>query len=428
MISIYDKYLGKYITSDKVPLDEAYFKDLTLKGVDAVFDKIKHKSINGMRNDIGIRLTLPNLIKTLFGFKEVDIYIEEDEGLKAWTHFRDDHRGKTKILQSERGIRFEDTGQQPGVDIHFAYGLLSNPYITGEMVTAILLHEIGHNFERYVLSHPAVDDHDLIGRRSGEIFSDKLAAMYGYGPIGLEATMVRLNQRIRGNDEEVDIMAQGWSTGDNVHPFDFDRIEYVLGQLETDLKHQKNLDSRTRHELEQEIADYKRRLQYHLNQINNSSYKANFDKFRAADRSNPYRSHAEKISDPQRINDNIFGFKYEPHSYDVQDIRSPNSNAITQSYTQIGKGGQKFSSKLSDQLVADTMKKDLGLPLDSPNSVAYRAPKPEGYKSPKYRKVHTVTFPQYVSLDSDKPVSRAIKAQVDDQSGRTHIPRYKSIT
>ena len=425
MISVYDEYLGKYITSDKASINEAYFKDLTLQGIDSIFDKIKHKSINGMRHDVSMVTTLPNLIKTLFGFKRVNIYIEDVKGLRAWTHLREG-REKTKILQSERGIRFEDNGHQPDVDIYFAYGLLSHPYITGAMVTAILLHEIGHNFQNYVLSHPDVSDHNLLGCRSGEMFSDQFAAMYGYGPIGLEATMVRLNQRIRGDNEDVNKMAQEWSTGDNVHPFDFDRLEYVLGQLETDLAHQKNLNSKTRQELEQEIALYRKRMLWHLDQVNSSPYKANFDKFRAADKGNPYRSRAEEIANPQRINDNISRFEYSPHAYSVTDIRNPNNNAINQSYTQISKGERKFDTKMSDQLMADTMKRDLGIPLDQPNSVAYKAPKPEGYR-PKYRKVYTPAFPQYISLDSDKPISKAIKAQIDDQSGKIHIPRYKSV-
>ena len=416
MISVYDEYLGKYITSDKASINEAYFKDLTLQGIDSIFDKIKHKSINGMRHDASLVATLPNLIKTLFGFKRVNIYIEDEKDLTAWTHLREG-RKKAKILQSERGIRFEDNGHQPDVDIYFAYGLLSHPYITGAMVTAILLHEIGHNFQNYVLSHPDVSNRNLLGRRSGEMFSDQFAAMYGYGPIGLEATMVRLNQRIRGDNEDVNRRAQEWSTGDNVHPFDFDRLEYVLGQLETDLAHQKNLNSRTRQELEQEIALYRKRMLWHLDQVNSSPYKANFDKFRAADKGNPYRSGAEEIANPQRINDDISNFKYSPHAYTVTDIKSPNSGNTIQSYTQIGSRGQRWNPLLTREL-------DSGIRIAGFDHIKHsRTDSPKNYK----KNVYNPVFPQYVSHDSDKPVSKAIKAQIDDQSGKVHIPRYKSV-
>lgn len=144
-----------YYMNQRVPLNEAYFgKTKGVQEIEACVRKLKEK-YDDRFYDVGLdydpmKFELERTIENVFGFGAVNIqFVRTDEqnactlslGSRIDTWFR---KG-TLIVSTSEGYKFNKEANYAAYFIMYT-GLFYNPKFSAEEVTAILLHEIGHNF------------------------------------------------------------------------------------------------------------------------------------------------------------------------------------------------------------------------------------------------------------------------------------------
>ena len=136
-------------------IDEAYVgKTDTLKEIENQFAVIK--STIKVGQDINAKpevQKLNRLVEKQFGMEIFSLRVEQKSGLDAYTNViaskfdigLEMDMKKLVVGSPESGYRFR-TNNNLCLVTTFSLGLLTKPEITGEELTGILLHEIGHNF------------------------------------------------------------------------------------------------------------------------------------------------------------------------------------------------------------------------------------------------------------------------------------------
>lgn len=137
-------------------MNEAYFgKTPAVKKIEHIIDQIKQK-YNGKILDTSIhtdplRFKLNKVIEDAFGFGVVDVQFVTSMGVNAYTYPVGLDLGatwngdRTLLIDKTNGYRFKKEYGYAAI-ICITTGLLLHPMISAAEATAIILHEIGHNF------------------------------------------------------------------------------------------------------------------------------------------------------------------------------------------------------------------------------------------------------------------------------------------
>lgn len=272
-------------------LDEMYFgKKIALSTIEEYFDRLKaqYKNENPLGNGQTYRdlVNDPLLIKigkeiaNLFGFEEVAVTISRRPTFNAYTiPFVMDMDGNSYDFEDKKvthrklvgavtitndGFMFNKRKFRTNLLVCINLGCLFKAPITTSELLAVLLHEIGHNFSRVVLSVDMTD-------RADEKFADQFVSMYGYGPelaSALSKTMIDysdfdrrfkdvplLNVFVGLNQIRKNLLNV---VDDSPHPVTKNRLLGVVRQLEQDLKDTPNLTPTMKKKMQDQIAQTKR--------------------------------------------------------------------------------------------------------------------------------------------------------------------------
>lgn len=150
---------------DQQILNEMYFgKTPAVLKIERSIGKLRQKYMGDYRNkdilDDSELLNLRKNIQDAFGFDLVDVSFEFSTIPNAYTiatSVQVDTFAKMKDLTvtTKDGIKFKKEAKYVTLIVIFT-GLILNPILTDEEVTAVLLHEIGHNFTSAVLPPVAI--------------------------------------------------------------------------------------------------------------------------------------------------------------------------------------------------------------------------------------------------------------------------------
>lgn len=135
-------------------LDEAYFGT---KAVDPILNAIKNIDLaiksnpNVNLNNDGLNVKLQDAVKKVFGFKKVKIFWANNPsiGMGPYTITNSVllHSGSESLAYGTNAKGFYDSNAELNIYITMDNQLFTLCGMTAEEVTAILLHEIGHNFD-----------------------------------------------------------------------------------------------------------------------------------------------------------------------------------------------------------------------------------------------------------------------------------------
>ena len=173
------------------------------------------------------------------------------------------------LIIDNDGIRFNRNKIQMDLIVYIQFTTLANPACTPEMLTAMLIHEIGHNFTVFMIDVP--DEYKKKGmiaayrnNKADESFADQFAAMYGYGSSLIK--MGKMSQVYRMKVEFGDLdsaYSQERSnsilqrTYANPHLADVNRAYNIINQMKSDLR-RPNLSDERKIELKGLLKDAKK--------------------------------------------------------------------------------------------------------------------------------------------------------------------------
>lgn len=228
------------------------------------------------------------LIKKKFGFKSVHFGIElENNNINAYTiptpvcnkdgSINKKYLTEPVVIVTKKGMNFDPILYPINLIIFLTKGIIVSNSITDKEMISILLHEIGHNFARFV--DRKIGDPSEIGSGSyaDERFADQFVAMYGYSSELIKAlTFINDTYYVRPAQEidevpgfDIICMISRILAGlflditfsFDSHPYLAQRYEYQIQQLESDLKYTPDLTSKERKEAEAQL-DFCKRLMY----------------------------------------------------------------------------------------------------------------------------------------------------------------------
>ena len=269
-------------------LNEMYFgKPFQLVAIEDLFDKFKaaYSKSDPMKSGSTFRMMIKDpILKKIgkhlsdcFGFKEVCITIARDPTLNAYTiSFISDHKGNSydirenpftpkqisgAVTVTNAGFKFNQKKFATNLLVCLNLGILFRTEINTQELMGILLHEIGHNFSKVVISANKVSD------RVNEKFADQFAAMYGYGPdIASAFSKMTVNYGpIEKAFKDVPVvnilvgLSNIWDNAvmrtsvQNEHPAMRSRMEAQIRQLEQDLKDTPELTPEMRADIKKQI-------------------------------------------------------------------------------------------------------------------------------------------------------------------------------
>lgn len=281
-------------------LNEIYFgKSTNLLKLEDLFGKLKLKyDAKKVFNDSSTYRTLNKdpilqqigqVMSSQFGFKEVIVTFADDERINAYTiPFITDDEGQSydmnerkytdsqlqnSIHITQRGVIFDTKKFPANLLVCLNTGILFNKFFTVPELIAVLLHEVGHNFTRTILSYKVVNG------KVDEKFADQFTAMYGYGP-ELVTAFSKMNleygpiEDLVRNVPIVNIIVGMTNIMDRMllrtidpHPGIHTRMISQVEQLESDLQYTPNLTPKQR----KEIKDQLERIKTHLDTYYGSS-------------------------------------------------------------------------------------------------------------------------------------------------------------
>lgn len=213
-------------------------------------------------------------INQTFGFSETKITVARVNYLNACTFptLPLDSKGNInkKVLSEplikidKAGMKFDKTKYPMNLIAILTAGLLLDKRMSEGEVVAILLHEIGHNFARFIIDI----NHDDPTSMADERFSDQFVAMYGYS-MELNKALSKISYNRSEFEEKLSeipgidiIMALKNLTGSilfsiltigDPHPTLKSRFESQIEQMESDLKYTPDLTDKQKKELELNI-------------------------------------------------------------------------------------------------------------------------------------------------------------------------------
>ena len=273
-------------------------------------------------------------VSELFGLNECAITIARDWSMNAYTltypvtkngvydsneHLLEPKKMTGSIIITNDGFSFNKRKFPTNILICLNLGLLFGKYTEPEVV-AVLLHEIGHSFSKFIVGYD-------LSSRSDEQFADQFATMYGYGKELISAlSSSKKTEFYYGNIENklkdvpvfnifigikkvIESMYEDQFETDE-HPDIRDRITYQIKQLEDDLKHTPNLTPTMKKDIENKIKICKDLLNRYENRQNsgmaekmgrfyNDSIRDNIPEYKKK------KKEAEKATNPTTINNTI---------------------------------------------------------------------------------------------------------------------------
>lgn len=148
IVPVQERFYGT--SKDILKIEKAigeYRKKYLPKALDDIFTN--PKILKGCFTDPKL-FNIANSIKEAFGFKAVSLKIEPDNFPNAFTSLIPCQSGKNVIDYSSGHPKFKKEAEISCV-ITIKTPAIFNPEVTDAEVTAILLHEIGHNFQEDIL-------------------------------------------------------------------------------------------------------------------------------------------------------------------------------------------------------------------------------------------------------------------------------------
>lgn len=149
-------------------VNEAFVgKSDTLLQIEEEFNKFRDSKPK-MTQPLSTHTNIKNICRLFekqFGMKIFSFNIDHTDSPNAYTYTlgtRFDIVKNTDFKSAitgdmQRGYRFKE-GNEFCVVVHISYGLLTNENITGEELTGIILHEIGHNFADFMYDNIRLDN------------------------------------------------------------------------------------------------------------------------------------------------------------------------------------------------------------------------------------------------------------------------------
>ena len=160
-------HINKKDSFDNVVVNEAYFgRTPGVKKIEDIIYQIKKKYdgsyFNEKLNTDPLRYKLNKIVEDTFGFKTADIQFVYDTTLNACTlPIGTDiftRVSNNTLVEKTNGYRFNPEAGYAAI-IFLNTGLALNPNYTAAEITAILLHEIGHNFTMGVITGVGIINH-----------------------------------------------------------------------------------------------------------------------------------------------------------------------------------------------------------------------------------------------------------------------------
>ena len=151
------------------------------------------------------------------------------------------------LIIDKNGVKFNNKLVQMTLSVNLGYKDFIDKKQNPKMITAVLLHEIGHNFTSFLLtprldvSQSGLQIHNPHLTKGDEYFADQFATMYGYGYdlIKQELKWVTDNeQRMRAihHDYNYAVKSGIQDVADDEHPPERSRINNIINQMKLDLK------------------------------------------------------------------------------------------------------------------------------------------------------------------------------------------------
>lgn len=251
---------------------ESLLRDLREKY--SKFDPVSDRNVFKQLIHDPILSNIENKISQTFGFNETKITVARVEYLNACTipvppldsngNVNMKALSEPLVKVEKTGMRFDKTKYPMNLIAIMTAGLLIDKRITEGEVVAILLHEIGHNFARFIIDIKHDDNVSMADER----FSDQFVAMYGYS-MELNKALSKISYDRSEFEEKLSdipginiIMALKNLTGSilfsiltigDPHPTLKSRFESQIDQMESDLKYTPNLTDKQKKELESNI-------------------------------------------------------------------------------------------------------------------------------------------------------------------------------
>lgn len=160
-------HINKKDSFDNVVVNEAYFgRTPGVKKIEDIIYQIKKKYdgsyFNEKLNTDPLRYKLNKIVEDTFGFKTADIQFVYDTTMNACTlPIGTDiftRVSNNTLVEKSNGYRFNPEAGYAAI-IFLNTGLALNPNYTAAEITAILLHEIGHNFTMGVITGVGIINH-----------------------------------------------------------------------------------------------------------------------------------------------------------------------------------------------------------------------------------------------------------------------------
>lgn len=171
------------------------------------------------------------------------------------------NRAENAVIVTKDGFRFDKKKLNTRLIVCVYTTLMFGEQITESEIVAVILHEVGHNFSKLIMSLK-------MDARSDEQFADQFAAMYGYS----QDLVTGLHKLVFSKDNfdtlmlkipivniavtAMNIGALWLSTkyiGDE-HPTNLSRYKSTIKQLESDLAHTPNLTPKMKQDIKNQIV------------------------------------------------------------------------------------------------------------------------------------------------------------------------------
>lgn len=176
------------------------------------------------------------------------------------------------IIDCLNGLKFNKDKVVIDMNLNISTGMLRHPEFTSDLITASVLHEIGHNLADFIVRPDKQLKRIKITKKAEELFADRFASMYGYGPeLARTFQLFKDSYNMKKSDLEVRRLKYNLSLPDknlmiiklnknisiDPHPVFLNRIYQIINHLKDNL-HSPYLSQKQRIELRN---DYKQARQ-----------------------------------------------------------------------------------------------------------------------------------------------------------------------
>ena len=284
-----------------------------------------------LRDEVLLKKIPECLVKT-FGFNDVALGLHRTTSINASTIVypikEQQNKPATKVNVSKYGFSFDKNTMQMNIVILATLGLFfprddGKLSFTPAQIVAVLMHEIGHAFSPFLLNKEKLTD------RVDEKFADQFAGMYGYSKEIMEVVTMNGDILKRMNTSALDrtfkdvpvlnilgaVKQVIWAAAKSItdmdcHPNTKERLMIQIRQMESDLKNDPSLSSKSKKELEDNIISCKKYVDQVFNtkddSVRDSIIKFYYNKIEGYLPSNYFSNNSSaKLADPTAMNKKI---------------------------------------------------------------------------------------------------------------------------